>query len=92
MNEEKFEEMRRRGFCIIPRAAPPRLIDLMQRECDALLHVTDIDDRDCVVDLWEALAIDDGHPARLNQAGIGPVSEEKEAQGQGQEEAKGRGG
>uniref|UniRef100_A0A7S4NPC3 Phytanoyl-CoA dioxygenase n=1 Tax=Guillardia theta TaxID=55529 RepID=A0A7S4NPC3_GUITH len=68
MNEEMCEEMRRRGFCLVPRAASPCLIDLMQRECDALLHVTDLDDRDCVVDMWEALAIDDRHPARLNQA------------------------
>eukprot|EP00960_Hanusia_phi_P065525 766122-Hanusia_phi.AAC.2 len=69
MNEEMCEEMRRRGFCLVPLAASPHLLALMQQECDALVNITDLDERDCVVDIWEELAIDDRHPARLQKAG-----------------------
>lgn len=65
-------EQRRRfavdGFCVIDPCVGKQELEAFKTECTALSRGVDLDETDCVVDLWAAQALDDHHPARVDPA------------------------
>jgi len=54
------------GFCVIDPCVGPDVLKAFKSECEALSCSVDLDDTDCVVDLWAPQALDDNHPARVD--------------------------
>ena len=54
------------GFCVIDPCVGPDVLKAFKSECETLSCSVDLDDTDCVVDLWAPQALDDNHPARVD--------------------------
>jgi hypothetical protein len=68
LSHEARQEFCRDGFVVIDACLPPDTLRAFEAECRALSHGVDLDDTDCVVDLWAPQALGDHHPARTDPA------------------------
>jgi hypothetical protein len=68
LSHEARQDFCRDGFVVIDACLPPDTLRAFEGECRALSHGVDLDDTDCVVDLWAPQALGDHHPARTDPA------------------------
>jgi len=58
----------RDGFCVVEPCLSPDALRAFRAECSALSRGVDLDETECVVDLWAAQEMQDNHPARVDSA------------------------
>lgn len=68
LSSEARQRFCRDGFCVIDPCLAADALQAFEAECAALSHGVDLDETDCVVDLWASHALDDHHPARVDPA------------------------
>lgn len=66
LGPEARQRFCRDGFCVIEKCLAPDALLAFQTECDVLSRGVDLDDTDCVVDLWAPQALEDNAPARVD--------------------------
>ena len=54
------------GFCVLDPCLSAETLKAFECECAALANGVDLDETDCVVDLWAPQALHDCHPARYD--------------------------
>ena len=64
LSSDELRRFRRDGFCVISPCLAHDVLELFRAECSALSRGVDLDETDCVVDLWADHPLDDDHPAR----------------------------
>ena len=68
LSPEAQQAFCRDGFVVIDACLAPDVLRALEAECRALSHGVDLDETDCVVDLWAPQALGDHHPARTDPA------------------------